>query len=238
MATDPVRLPFLPADYQYAELTLVGTAALLMNSGEADRESDLFRDFTLLSQKRSKTLDDEARLRHMEWALRIYHDAELGPFIPSRNLKECLRSAATRYKKGEDVKRSLEIDDYRIPLLYEGPRDQDGLWEANFRYTAMAANAGMNRGRVARTRPMFPEWSIATKIAWDPEDLDHDIVARIVARSQKYGLGDFRPHFGSFVATLGPVQSVGDYVAPDGTKHVDKLDNGAHAASVGRVKKS
>src|SRR5688572_30031670 len=67
----------VPADYQQAQLHLTGTSALLMKSGETDRDSDLFRDFTLLAQKSRKSLDDEARLREMEWALGLYFDDEL-----------------------------------------------------------------------------------------------------------------------------------------------------------------
>lgn len=192
----------VPAGYAKATLELVGTSPLLMNSGEADHDSDLFRAFTLLSQKKRKSLDDEARLREMEWKLRLYLDAEVGPYVPGKNVKELLRSAATKWSKGEEIKRSLIIVEYRIPLGYDGPRDQDGLWAAGYRYTAMVSNAGPHAGRVIRCRPMFPQWSINAELAFDPEDLDPDLLAAVTERSQKYGLGDFRPEFGSFQATL------------------------------------
>jgi hypothetical protein len=225
----------VPADYQQAELTLTGTSALLMNSGEVDRDSDLFRDFTILSQKRAKTLDDEARIREMEWALRLYFDDEIGPFVPGKNVKEALRSAATKWKRDADVQRSLIVVDYRIPLSYAGPRDQQGLWDAGYRYTAMVANAGMNRGRVVRCRPCFDGWSITTTIGWDPEDLDYDLVQRIVKRSEKYGLGDYRPEFGSFTAQLGVVESRRDGSLPNGGSKPEPRSKRAHAAAVDKI---
>lgn len=192
----------IPEGYATAQLTLTGTAPLLMNSGEADRDSELYRAYYMLGQKKRKSLDDEARLRELEWELRIYLDADLGPYIPGKNIKEMLRSAATKWRRGEDIKRSLIVVPYRIPLEYDGPRDQSGLWAAGFRYTAMVANAGFNAGRVVRCRPMFTGWSLNAELAYDPEEIDADFLRIVVERSQKYGLGDYRPEFGAFQADV------------------------------------
>lgn len=193
----------VPPGYTTTTLSLVGTSPLLMSSGEADRDSELFRAYYLLGQKKKKSLDDEARLRELEWELRIYLDAEIGPYIPGKNVKELLRVAATKWRRGEDIKRSLIVVPYRIPLEYDGPRDQAGLWAAGYRYTALVANSGFNAGRVLRCRPMFKEWALTVELAFDPEDIDPDFLSVVVDRSQKYGLGDYRPEFGSFIATVG-----------------------------------
>ena len=225
----------VPAGYHTATLTLTGTSALLMNSGEVDRESDQYRAFVQLSQKSKKSLDDEARLREMEWALRLYLDEEVGPFIPGKNVKEMLRSAATKWRRGEDVKRSLIVVQHRIPLLYDGPRDQQGLWDKGYRYTAMVANAGISRGRVVRCRPCFETWALEVELAWDAEDLDYDFLQIIVERSRKFGLGDYRPEFGSFLCCLGPSEIFKDGAATDAQKELEALASQAHAASVKRI---
>lgn len=192
----------VPQGYATAVLKITGTSPLLMSSGEADRDSPTYRAYYMLGQKKRKTIDDEARLRELEWQLRIYLDDELGPYMPGKNIKELLRSAATKWSKGEDIKRSLIVVPYRVPLEYDGPRDAKGLWDAGYRYTAMVANSGYNAGRVVRCRPMFGIWSLSVDLAFDPEDIDPDFLALVVERSQKYGLGDFRPEFGSFSASL------------------------------------
>lgn len=198
-----------------------------MSSGETDRDSELYRAYYLLGQKKRKSLDDEARLREMEWQLRLYLDPEIGPFIPGKNVKEMLRSAATKWRRGEDIKRSLIVVPFRIPLKYKGPRDQEGLWAAGFRYSAMVANSGFNAGRVVRCRPMFDKWSLETELAFDPEDIDADFLRLTVERSQKLGLGDYRPEFGSFTATL-----TGDAVFKDSAKgSANKDRNGVHEAA-------
>lgn len=192
----------VPAGYTRATLLLDGTSPLLMSSGEFDRAGETYRAYTLLGQKKRKSLDDQARLAELEWTLALYLDAEVGPYIPGKNVKELLRSAATKWRKGEELKRSLLVVDYRIPLLYDGPRDQTDLWAAGFRYEAMVANAGAGSGRVVRTRPKFEGWSLVADLAFDPEELDIDFLGVVAERSMKYGLGDYRPEFGAFTATL------------------------------------
>lgn len=225
----------IPEGYATATIHFTGTAPLLMNSADADRDSELFRAYTLLGQKKGKTLDDEARLREMEWELRIYLDADLGPFIPGRNVKGLLTEAAGKFRKGATLNRSLITVLYRIPLEYEGPRDQQGLWDEGFRYSTMVKNAGFNAGRVIRCRPMFPEWSLTADIAFDPEEVDADTLGLIVERSQRYGLGDYRPEFGAFSATLDLTGATRKTRAPLGTKKRNGHEEDAHEAFKARI---
>jgi hypothetical protein len=201
----------IPPGYERATLVLTGTSPLLMHSGEFDRESETFRAYYTLGQKRKKSLDDEARLRDLEWTLGLYLDEDIGPYIPGKNVKELIRESATKWRRGEDVRRSLAVVEYRVPLLYDGPREQAALWEAGYRYTAMIANSGPGSGRVARCRPMFEEWSLAVDLAFDPEELDFDFLAVAVERSRKFGLGDYRPEFGGFDTELvrGEIRKLG-----------------------------
>lgn len=219
----------IPAGYRVHELTFTGVTPLLMSSGEADRESDTYLAYRDLSRKRGKTLEDEARLRELEWYTRLYFDDEIGCYIPGRNVKELLRSAATKQKKGEDVKRSLIIPEYRIPLLYDGPRKPAELYAAGFAYTAMVANAGASGTRVERTRPMFEQWSLTTEVAFDPDDLDAREVENAVKRSEKYGLGDYRPDFGAFVAALRFVRKQRPATKANGAKPRDRTLERANA---------
>lgn len=197
----PIRR-IIPTGHKVCLLRLDGETPLLMSSGEADRESDTYRAFEELSKARNKSIEEKARLRELEWYVRIYFDEELGPYIPGKNVKELLRSAATKWKLGEAVRRSLVVPDYRIPLIYNGPKTAPELWKEGFRYTTMVANAGAGSGRVDRTRPCFENWALECEIAFDPEELDLGQVENIVKRSEKYGLGDYRPEFGAFSASL------------------------------------
>jgi hypothetical protein len=154
-----------------------------MSSGEVDRDSDLYLAYEQLASVKKKTREQKAQLRELEWYTRLYCDEKIGPYIPGKNVKELLRSAATKFRDGENVKRGLVIPEYRIPLIYDGPRNPKELWKAGFRYTAMVANAGAGSGRVDRTRPCFDEWKLSFEVAFDQEELDKDHFETIVKRT-------------------------------------------------------
>jgi len=220
MTDTPIRR-VIPTGYRVFDLELVGVTPLLMSSGEADRESDTYVAYRQLSKKRNKSVEDESRLRELEWYTRLYFDKKVGVYIPGKNVKELLRSAATKWRKGEDVKRSLIVPEYRIPLNYDGPEEPSKLWEGGFSYVAMVANAGAGSGRVERCRPCFDEWTLKTEIAIDPEDLSDNDLGTFVDRSQKYGLGDYRPEFGSFTASLSFVREQRSPANADAEKRRD-----------------
>lgn len=201
----PIRR-VIPTGHKVCLLRLDGETPLLMSSGEVDRDGDTYRAYEELAKARNKSIEEKARLRELEWYTRLYLDEKIGPYIPGKNIKELLRSAATKWKLGEAVKRSLVVPEYRVPLIYEGPRKASELWNAGFRYTTMVANAGAGSGRVDRTRPCFDQWSLECEIAFDPEELDISQLENIVKRTEKYGLGDYRPEFGAFLSTLSFVR--------------------------------
>lgn len=230
----------VPQGYATAVLRLTGTSPLLMNSPEADRDGELFRTYTLLSQKVGKSLDDEARLRELDWEVRLYLDAEIGPYIPGRNLKALLIEAAGKFRLAATLKRSLITILYRIPLEYDGPRDQHGLWDAGYRYSTMIQNAGFHSGRVMRCRPMFDKWSLTVDLAFDPEEIDPDKLAAIVERSQRYGLGDYRPaksggDFGAFSASITFTDTTRKVRPPLGAKKRNGHEEDAHEAFKARL---
>lgn len=211
-----------PNGYVVHEVYLIGETPMLMSSGEVDRESTLFREYVALSKARAKSIEQQAQLRELEWHTRIYFDEEIGPYVPGKNIKELLRSAATKFKLGESVRRSLVIPDYRIPLIYEGPRDLKGLWDEGFRYTTMVANAGAGSGRVERTRPCFDSWAVKFEAAFDTDELDEEAFLRIVKRSEKYGLGDYRPEFGAFHSSTSFLREQKARVEANGAKKRDE----------------
>jgi hypothetical protein len=242
--TTPTRLPswlrrVVPSGYEQATLILTGTAPLLMSCSAYDRAGATYRSYVMLGKKRGKSIDDEQRLSELEWTLRLYFDDEIGPHIPGRNIKELLRESATKWRKGEELKRSLAVIDYRIPLLYDGPREPKQLWAEGYRYDAMASNSGAGSGRVVRCRPMFDDWSLVVELAYDPEDLDYDLLELVVERSMKFGLGDYRPakggDFGTFDAQLerGELHKLGSN--GDALKARDAKALKAHLAFVERI---
>lgn len=230
----PIRR-IIPVGHKVCLIHFNGETPLLMSSGEVDREGDTYRAYRELSKARNKSIEEEARLRELEWYTRLYFDDKIGPFVPGKNIKELLRSAATKWKLGEAVKRSLVVPEYRIPLIYEGPRKASELWDEGFRYTTMVANAGAGSGRVERTRPCFETWALEVEVAFDPEELDLSQLENIVKRSEKYGLGDYRPEFGAFSATLEFVREQREPSNANGAKTRDAKAEKAVKKMVERI---
>jgi hypothetical protein len=234
MSPGPLRRA-IPTGYLVYQITLDGISPLLMSSGEVDRDSDLYLAYEQLASVKKKTREQKAQLRELEWYTRLYCDEKIGPFIPGKNVKELLRSAATKFRDGENVKRGLVIPEYRIPLLYDGPRDPKELWKAGFRYTAMVANAGAGSGRVDRTRPCFDQWALSFEVAFDQEELDKDHFETIVKRTEKYGLGDYRPEFGAFNATLEFIRIENGEMRVNGHKERDERVEKANTTRAKKV---
>lgn len=201
MSPGPTRR-VIPTGYLVYHVSFTGITPLLMSNGEIDRDSDLYIAYETLAATKRKTREQRAQLRELEWYTRLYYDDAIGPYIPGKNLKELIRSAATKTRDGENVKRGLVIPDYRVPLSYDGPREAKELWDAGFRYTAMVSNAGAGSGRVDRTRPCFDNWLLDFEVAFDQEELDQSRFEDAVIRAEKYGLGDYRPEFGAFDASF------------------------------------
>jgi hypothetical protein len=226
----------IPPGYRVFELRMDGDSPLLMNSSEFDRQGDTYRAFRQLGAKRGKTYEDELRLSELEFHLGLHYDAEIGVFVPGINVKEMLRQAATKWRKGEEIRRSLIVPDYRVPLVYEGPRDPAGLWTEGFYDVRMVANAGAGSGRVPRTRPMFEHWAVVTEVAIDPEDLNDDLLADAVDRAVKYGFGDGRSiGFGAFRPVLTFVRVQREGSSADAAKPRNRAGELAHKSRVRRV---
>jgi len=194
----------IPAAYRSATLHIEGEAPLLMHADTLlDITHPLTREFKELTGKdsRSRTMDDEMNIAHIEWLAGIYHEDDIGPYLPGSMVKANLASAATRWKKGATVQRSLVVVQAKLSLEYNGPRGLEDLWEEGYRDMRGAVTSGRNRGRVMRCRPMFEEWALTAEIAYDPKELDRDLLESVCEFAQIRGLGDFRPDFGTFIAT-------------------------------------
>lgn len=208
MSTVAARRRVIPSAYRGGTIRLEGEAPLLMHADTLlDLAHPLTREFKLLAAKRGRTPDDDMNLAKLEWLAGIYHDGALGPYVPGANVKMALAEAATRYKKGATIRRSLVVVEHKLPLEYDGPRDLEELWEEGYRDVRGAVNSGFGRGRVSRCRPCFVEWALSAEVAYDPAELGEDTLVAALDIAQMRGLGDYRPEFGTFSASWAPKEA-------------------------------
>lgn len=183
-------------------LTLTGTADLLMhNSRLANPIDPATKALKRVTSKRTKTDDDHEEIARLEHAGSLYLDPDVGPYIPGDNLWRCLFDAAKKHKLGVKVKEGAFVTTDINPLAYSGPRDVDGLWkDENFRHMA---SVKVGTARTMRCRPVFRQWRTQADGILDPNVLDFAELEQITETAgSMIGLGDWRPRYGRFDATL------------------------------------
>jgi hypothetical protein len=185
-------------------ITLTGTTALIMHNGQlVDPLNPVNQAKKRITSKpaRNKTEDDEWQLRQLEFVGALYLDPDVGPYVPGENIARCFRDAATLTRNGKDIVRGLFVTTNVNPLSYDGPRTADGLWDdENFRSIAPVR---MQQNRIIRTRPQFRSWTTQADAILDTNVLDFEAFRRIAdTAGQLIGIGDWRPRYGRFTATV------------------------------------
>jgi hypothetical protein len=183
-------------------IALTGTAPLLMhNSRLADKLDPITREKAAVSAKRKKTDEDDLLLSRLEWTGGLYFDAEVGPYLPGDNIFKALIEAARKSKDGKRVEQGLFITTDINPLIYQGPRTIDSLWEDEnyvFRRTVK-----QQMSRITRTRPIFRDWYTEVEGAYDPTVLNLSDVESFADTAGAYiGVGDWRPRYGRFTTAV------------------------------------
>lgn len=161
-----------------------------------------------LTSKRIKTQEDHEEIARAEWELALYWDEEIGPYIPSMNIRASLVGGAKFNKLGAGVQRSLLTVTERTPLEYDGPRGFYDLYKSGkFIDTRSVVIGGK---RIMRNRPLFNNWSLLFEMSYDESQLDEsDLMLAFKNAGKMVGLGDFRPQKGGMF---------GRYKAEKGTK--------------------
>jgi hypothetical protein len=182
-------------------ITITGTSPLLMhNSRLANPLDPATKALKKYTAKRNKTEEDHELIARLEFAGGLYFDEHGGPFIPGENISRCLVDGAKLTKQGVKVTRGLFIKTDVNPIAYNGPRDEDGLWDKGWRHMA---SVKVGTSRTMRCRPWFPEWRVQAEGLIDPAVLELSDVAGIADNAGALiGLGDWRPRFGRFTAKV------------------------------------
>lgn len=190
-----------------------GSALVMHNERLADPLDSITQAVQAVSHKRKKTLDDHAELARLEFFGGLYCEPDLEwplngkkhkPVIPAWNVLRCLQDGGKRHKRGVDVPRGVFPLTESAALDYDGPADPAALWkDGGF---ALRKSVGVQRARTMRTRPIFNEWQAELMIEVDPVIFDLHNLETIWHDAGIYaGLGEMRPVYGKFSATLTEV---------------------------------
>lgn len=186
-----------------------GESPLLMHSDRGVNPLDpLTIELKRLTGTRKKTDEIHAQVARMEWELGMYFDAEMGPVVPTANLRGVIVEGAKFSKLGATVKRATIVTDEVARLDYDGPRDHEAMWKAGSFRDVRSVVVG--QARVMRCRPIFRKWSLTFSLLFDAESIERAaLIDAASAGGRLIGLCDFRPanggSFGRFsVAEVTP----------------------------------
>jgi len=178
----------------------IGTKPLLMHNNQGVNPlHPLARELKTYTSKRTKTEEDLIAISDLEWLLGIYYDKEIGPYLPQHMIMACIENGAKKQKLGTTIVDACEIQQFKVPLLYNGPRDIESLKDS-YEYRDVRV-VGVQRSSVNRTRPRFEQWSIEFDLNYDENLIDEDRLKRCVidaGETAKARLGDFSKYYGSF----------------------------------------
>jgi len=185
-------------------VTIAGIRPMLMHNGRLcnplDEQTKLLKTVT---KQRNKSDDDHVRTARVEFEGGLYHDAKLGPYLPSDNLQAMIERGSTRRKLGKVFKAHVSVmmpdSAPGFALTYKGPRDVEGLW-AN-RAFVFTKGARVGQARVMRTRARFPTgWTLSFGVEVLADGVTKTQLEQAITDAGLYeGLGDWRPRYGRFV---------------------------------------
>jgi hypothetical protein len=172
-------------------LELTGTSPLLMhNIALADPDNPFTKEIATYTAKRKKTEDDRRAIEKLEWFGGLYID-QGSAVIPTANIRKALIQAGKISKQGIQVVRSLNFKALNVPLVYDGPRDLEALFQ-DAAFSNRAA-VGISGKRTMRVRPQFTRWAVVADAFLLEDVMDLSDLERVAMRAGlAEGLGDNR----------------------------------------------
>lgn len=183
--------------YRTIDFHIRGIAPLVMHNGQLANPMNKFaKAMKAITSKRKKTDEDHIELAHLEFLGGLYVDERGRPVLPGEVLEATIVGGAKKTKKGKDAKSAIIVDG-NFPVIYDGPKTPEALWEdERFRYVAGVV---VGQSRVMRTRPMFKNWECKFTVHYLDEVLDaKEVIDFVETAGRMVGLIDGRPRFGRF----------------------------------------
>jgi hypothetical protein len=192
----------------YVRITLKGVSPLLMhNPRMVDPEFEINRALKALTGKRKKTDEDLKQIGRLEWFGGIYTmtTADGVPVVsqPSSKVRKCLVETGRISKQGKQVERALSFLDLDVPLIYDGPRDLEEIFQDSQFISRLSV--GVMGKRVMRVRPQFFPWALDMKgLFIEDAGLNFEDLERIVELAGAVGgIGDNRVNgYGRFIGKV------------------------------------
>lgn len=173
-------------------LEIRGKTPLLMHDDRlADPDDEIVKQIKAITDKRKKTEQDRREIERLEWYGGLVYGFDGTPAMKTGAVYKSLKNAGKISKQGTQVARALAFQDLFVPLVYDGPREPDKLWQlGTFKNRK---SVGISGKRTMRVRPEFKHWSVVVPCILLEDVMSLDDLVRIAERAGlAEGLGDGR----------------------------------------------
>ena len=172
---------------------IISGPALLMHNGRLANPRDPYaKALKEITAKKKKSDEDHEEVSRREFQGSLYHDDEVGPYLPGDALQAMIVEGSRKAKQGREFV-SVSVEEDLVPLQYQGPRDRDGLWKEDRFVHVTGVKVGT--ARVMRTRPIFRNWKAAFTVTLEDDATinPEDIERALTTAGRVVGIGDWRP---------------------------------------------
>lgn len=177
------------------EVEIEGTAPLLMH-----RFADDIGDEKPTKKSTQPTIQEQ-----FEASVYRFDDGRL--YQPGRHLEGAMIKAAVDFRKAGRGKKSLR--NYFLSSVFVRPDAiPHGFQTAEIDRQRVVVRA--TKGAVMRVRGRLDKWKLAFQIENRSEDLDAATIHAVLQKAgEEYGIGDYRPRYGTFRVTRFQEESNG-----------------------------
>jgi hypothetical protein len=183
---------------QTIKVTLTGVSPMMMHNARFANPLDpATKAHKALTGKRKKTDEDHEAIAYSEWCGALYHDKEIGPYVPANWVESMLIESSKGQKLGKKFKSAVMVVEDKVKVEYDGPRDIKGMFK-NPAFVDVRS-VKVQQARLQRCRPIFDQWKLNLSVAFNPAVVEErEVIKALEDGGQLVGLGDYRPRFGKF----------------------------------------
>jgi len=186
-----------------------GEAPLLMNSCRTVNPlHPLAIEKSKLTSLKTKTVEIHRKISDLEWLAGLYYNENIDNpmpegltddmyvYVPAECIEATIRSGAKANKKGEDIKKYVELPKSHYPLILPENKTVREMFD-DFKYRDVRQTV-IKRARITRTRPRFDKWKVEFTLLYDDKHIDIETIITAMENAGNLGLCDYRPRYGKF----------------------------------------
>ena len=183
------------------KVRFMGVDSLLQNNPQmSDPLNKYSKEVKQISSKRKKTDDDIMMMRKIELRAKIYHDEQLGIYVPATWVTASIQGVSwskAKIKKA-DIRAAVFATQPKLKLTYldmDKVKSPIDIVDNEVFHNVMSLKQG--QVRVVKATPIFKNWSFEVELDFDDTIINESELKGLIEYGAQFGgFGDFRPTYG------------------------------------------